>query len=101
MGRWCRLASHAADGTGRQERDLGGCGPPDLGAVDAIARAALQAARASRHLLVVDAVPELVRLLDLAGLAGVVEVRREAEGGEQPLGVEEVQEEGHLGDPPP
>lgn len=99
MQRWCRLVARAVDGTNCEERDLAGRGTPGIAVVDVVARAALRAARAGNHLLVADAVEAVVELLELAGLAGVVEVQRQPEGGEQPVGVEDVQEERHLGDP--
>lgn len=99
MRRWCRLVARAVDGTSCEERDLTGRGTPGIAVVDVVARAALRAARAGNRLLVADAVEAVVELLELAGLAGVVEVQRQPEGGEQPVGVEDVQEERHLGDP--
>lgn len=42
--------------------------------------------------------PEMTELLDLAGLG--VEVQRQAERGKEPLGIEGMEEEGELGDPP-
>ncbi|HET9078546.1 MAG TPA: hypothetical protein VFN68_16540 [Acidimicrobiales bacterium] len=100
MDRWCRLVVRSADGSTSAESDLTGSGRPDMEAVDAVARAALQAVRAGQRLIIADAVPELVGLLDLAGLGGVVEVERQPERGEQALSIEMVQEEGHLGDLP-
>jgi len=48
---------------------------------------------------VVDASSEMAELLALAALP--VEVQRQPEGGEEALGVEEVEEEVHPGDPAP
>lgn len=45
---------------------------PDLGTVDALARAALAARRQGSGLVLADAPAELRRLLDLVGLDGVV-----------------------------
>ena len=75
-----------------------------LAAVDALARLQLAARRLGLDLRLVSCDPELESLLLLTGLDGVLEpvalsaleVRREAEPGEQP-GVEEVVE---VGDPP-
>ncbi len=53
-------------------------------------------AAAGQHLVVVDAVPALWELLELAGLR--VEASGEAEAGEDLTGVEQVEEEAHLGD---
>lgn len=84
---------------------LEGAGSPDLSAVDTLARRALEAARSGRRLLLHDVDPDLLDLLRLAGLhlnvqGLVVQVEGKPEGGEQPLGVEKGQEEGHLGDLP-
>lgn len=99
MRRWCRLVARAVDGTSCEQRDLAGCGAPDIAVVDVVARTALRATRVGNRLLVADAVEDVVVLLELAGLAGVVEVQRQPEGREQPVRVQEVQEERHLGDP--
>ncbi len=95
---WCRMVVLGPDGRPRRTEVLAGNGTPDLGAVDAIAHLALAAARAGGRLVLRDVEPELDDLLRLAGLA--VEVDGQPEGGEQPLRVEEGQEEGHLGDLP-
>ena len=75
---------------------------PDLETIDRIARSALAVTRGGGHLLLRDVAPELAELLDLLLLPGLVEgtieVQRQPEGREQPLGVEKVEEEGHLGD---
>lgn len=77
---------------------LEGDGPPDLAAVDSIAKQALAATRAGGRLVLAQVAPALRELLALAGLP--VEVQGETERREQALGVEEVEEEGHLGDLP-
>jgi hypothetical protein len=51
-----------------------GCGCPDLGAVDQLARFALTAGRRGERLVLHDVSPELAELLELAGLP--VEVQR-------------------------
>lgn len=78
---------------------LDGMGRPDLAAVDRVARRALAAARAGGRLVLDDVDPAMLELMALAGLA--VEVQGQAEGGEEPLGVDEGEEEGHLDDVPP
>jgi hypothetical protein len=95
---WCRITAFDADGQMGASRVLGGYGAPDLAAVDDIAKDALAAARAGGRVVLSDVVPALQELLVLAGLT--VEVDRKTEGREQPLRVEEVEEEGHLGDLP-
>ena len=80
---------------------VGALADPDLGTVDALARAGLAARRRGCELRVDDACEQLRDLLDLAGLGDVVrcgpgsglvsglEARGQAEGGEEALGVEE------------
>jgi hypothetical protein len=80
---------------------FGGTEPLDLGAVDRLARSVLVLLRGGERPVLVDVVPRLGELLELVDLAGlVVEVQREAEGGEQAILVEEREEEAHLGDGP-
>ncbi|HVN51819.1 MAG TPA: hypothetical protein VMT43_10325 [Acidimicrobiales bacterium] len=76
---------------------LRGPGTPDLATVDDVARLALRAARLGGVLAITDLSPDLEELLDLAGLG--VEVQWQPEGGEEALGVEEVEEELHPDDP--
>ena len=64
-------------------------GRVDLSAVDAVARLQLEARRQGCTVWLRHACPDLVQLLQLVGLAGVLQVGREAEGLEQG-GVEEV-----------
>lgn len=81
-------------------------GPSDLGVVEALARLQLEARRRGCAIRLRNASPELCELLGLVGLAGliagtgsgasVLEVGRQAEGGEK-LGVQEAVE---TGDPP-
>ena len=99
MMRWCRLSVTGPDGRVLAGAVLQGTGAPDLAVVDDVARAALWARRVGATVVLSDVVPELAELLDLAGLG--VEVRREPEGGEQALLVEEGEEEGHPPDAAP
>ena len=71
--------------------DLGHLGWADLGLVDGLARAALNAQRQGERLRVVDASPALQELIAFAGLEDVLlgRGRREAEQREEPLRVEE------------
>ena len=69
-------------------------GPPDLGLVDQVARLTLAARRLGCTVLLHDAGPDLVALLDLVGLRDLVsapglEAVGESEDGEE-AGVEEV-----------
>ena len=65
-------------------------GRVDLGAVDALARLQLHARRQGCTVWLRHACPDLIELLELAGVAGVMlEVTRQAEGLEEG-GVEEV-----------
>lgn len=65
-------------------------GRVDLGAVDALARLQLHARRQGCTVGLRHACPDLIELLELAGVAGVMlEVTRQAEGLEEG-GVEEV-----------
>jgi hypothetical protein len=87
---WCRVLIVGADHTTLAHHQLGGPGLPDLGAVDDVARLALLARRLGGRIILSDVNPALHSLLELAGLR--VEVEREAEGREEPLGAEEGQE---------
>ncbi len=95
---WCRMVVLGPDGRARRTEVIGGDGRPDLETVDAIAHLALAAARAGGRLVLQEVEPELDDLLRLAGLP--VEVQGQPERGEEPLRIEERQEEGHLGDLP-
>ena len=73
---------------------LVGTGRPDIGLVDEVARLQLAAKRAGCSISLRNACPDLLRLLDLAGLCDVggrrpLQVVGEAEDGEE-VGVEEV-----------
>lgn len=79
--------------------DLAGLRTADLATVGALARFALEARRLGLVLALSRVPPELVELIELAGLRDVlsaVEPSWEAEQREQPRGVEE---ERQLGDP--
>jgi hypothetical protein len=93
---WCRVTVVVANDTALICHELGGPEGPDLGAVDVVARLALLAGRLGGRIIVSDLSPEMGALLELTGLP--VEVEGEAEGREEPLGVEQGQEELHPGD---
>lgn len=95
------------DGEAREAGVLGGDGAPDLAAVESVARFALAALRRGQRVILTEVAPELAALIGLAALPVeveaeglIVEVEGQPEGREQALRVEEVQEEGHLGDLP-
>jgi len=88
---WGRIRVVEAGGTERGGPVLAGGGPPDLEAVDVVARWALGAVRRGGRVRLVDVTPSLRSLLDLAGL--VVEMEGQTERREQPLRVQPVQEE--------
>ena len=95
---WCRVRVLGPDRTELAYRVLEGPGAPDLEVVDYVARLALLAQRIGGGIVLGELSPALQGLLELAGLS--VEVQGQAEFGEQPLGVEERQEERHPGDRP-
>ena len=95
--RWCRVTILGRDGQALASAVLSGPGAPDLLAVDAVGRLALVARRASATVRVSETCPELGELLELAGLG--LEVEGQPEEGEDPLEVEQGQEEAHPGDP--
>jgi hypothetical protein len=82
----------AADGSVLGTHVLAGKGLPDLAAVDDVARLQLSATRLGGGIVLVAAVAALRELLDLAGLS--VEMRGEAEEGEDRRGVQEHVEPG-------
>jgi hypothetical protein len=96
--RWCRVTVQAPDGTVLADRVLHGPGLPDLRAVEQVARLGLLATRNAARLVVREYSPGMRELLELAALP--VEVQGQPEGREEPLRVEEVEEEAHPGDPP-
>lgn len=100
---WCRVTALAGDGGTSRHWVIRGTDEPDLAMVDRLARCALAASRTGGRLLLDHVAPELRELLGLVALGlasdGTVEVQREPELREQPLRVDEMEEEGHLGDP--
>jgi hypothetical protein len=97
---WDGLRGVLEDGcAGIVECDLARA-PADARTIDALARLQVVARRLGCRLRLRHMAPELVDLLEFAGLAGVlgVEAGREGEEREQPGG---VQEEGELGQPAP
>jgi hypothetical protein len=81
--RWCRVTMVGSDGDPIAHGVLEGPGAPDLGTVEDLARLALLAKRLGAHLHLADMTPELVDLLELAGLPGLcVEMERQPESGE-------------------
>jgi hypothetical protein len=74
--------------------DLGHLACVDLGIVNGLARAALNARRQGERLCVVNASPELQELIAFAGLDAVLlgRRRRKSEQREEPLRVEECGE---------
>ena len=95
--RWCRVTVAARDGSIVACRALEGPGAPDLAAIDDLARLLLFGKRWGGRVTVTEISPAMSELIALAGLP--VEVQGQAEGGEQPLGVEEVEDEVHPRDP--
>ena len=105
--RWCRVAIVEHTGTVVADVELSGPRPPDLAAVDLVAHLALFARRRGAVGKLRDVSVPMAELLELAALPVdaqgelPVELEREAEGRKEPLGVEELEEEAHLGDPAP
>ena len=98
MPLWCRVTMVDPDGIALASGVLEGPAAPDIGAVDDVARLALLAKRLGGGLVLTDVSPDLRALVELTGL--VVEMEGEPERGEEPLGIQQVQEEGHAGDLP-
>jgi len=96
---WCRVTVMGPDGSELARFVLEGPGAPDLGVVDDVARLMLVVGRLGGGITVDDVSPAMRAILELAGLR--VEVEGQAERGEQPLGVQEGQEEAHPRDLPP
>jgi hypothetical protein len=76
---WCRLRFTDFHGSVVGACRLGGCGPPDLGALETIARLALVAKRRGGTLVLSEVRPDLGRLLEWWGLP--VEVEGQPERG--------------------
>ncbi len=95
---WCRVTMIGPDGVALASGVLEGPGAPDIGAVDDVARLALLAKRLGGGLVLTDVSPDLRALVELTGLA--VEMDGEPERREEPLGVQQVEEERHAGDLP-
>jgi len=96
--RWCRVAVVGPDGTEAACCDLEGKGSPGLGTVDQVAYLALLARRLEGHITLGEVSPSLRELLELGGL--YLEMEGQAELGEETLGIQQGEEEAHLGDPP-
>jgi hypothetical protein len=97
LQRWCRATVVGRDGTVVGEYVFEGAGGPDLGAVDGVARLALLATRIGGRIALGEVSAEMRELLDLVGLP--VEVERQSELREEPLGIQECQEGIDSGDP--
>jgi hypothetical protein len=96
--RWGLVRVLGPDGAELAVRSLSGGRAPDLESVDLVARLLLQAKRLGGRIVLTEVSPSLWALLELSGLR--VEVERQAELGEESLGVQEGQEEAHVGDLP-
>jgi hypothetical protein len=95
---WCRLTVVGSDRSELASGVLQGTGRPDIGTVDDVARLAVLARRLGGALVLAEVTPALLALLELAGLP--VQMEGEPEGGEQPLGIDQVEEERHGHDLP-
>ena len=87
---WGRVVGVGPDGAVLWVRVIGGQGPPDLAAVEELARWLLAARRAGGSIALQEQCEALARLLDLVGLLSLLgrEMGGQAEGGEE-VGVEE------------
>jgi hypothetical protein len=90
---WCEVTMVRARDTQPLNFQLEGAGPPDLETVDRLARLALSVKRRGGGMVLSGISPALREVLELAGLR--VEMEGKSEGGEESLGVHEVQEEVH------
>jgi hypothetical protein len=98
---WCRIRTVDRDGTFRDAGTFGGRASPDLEAVDRLARRLVTLRHHDQRPFLVAVDARLAELLELVGLADlVVEVQGEAEGGEEALRVDEVEEPAHGTDGP-
>jgi hypothetical protein len=95
---WCRVTVVGSDRAELASGVLEGTGRPDIGTVDDVARLALLAKRLGGALVLAEVTPALEALLALTGLR--VQVEGEPECGKQPLRVDEIEEERHVGDLP-
>ena len=66
--RWCRITVVGPDGAVLTDDVLEGPAPPDLGAMDEVARWALLAARLSGSIGLTEVSPAMQELLELGGL---------------------------------
>jgi hypothetical protein len=97
---WCRVTIVDLGGAEVVCCTVEGPGPPDLATVDDVAFLALLARRLGGGIVLADVSPALRSLLELTGLDLAVEMERQAELWEEPLGIEEGQEEVHGRDLP-
>jgi hypothetical protein len=87
---WCQVTVRGADGSVLCAWTMRGSGEPDLAAVDLLARLYLASSRRGGSVALSDVVVPLDELLELAGLSRLRgKVGGQAEGGEQPVGLEE------------
>lgn len=87
---WCRMTVFGPDDAPLGRWTLAGSGPPRLCVVQLIARTYLAARWLGGTAAITDATPALTDLFELAGLGELLgQMRREAEGREEPLGIEE------------
>ena len=106
MHHWCRVTLTGPDGDRLASWDMGAARPADLSAVDEVARIALLACRLGGRVVLTEVSDGMRELLGLAGVPVdvgdlPVELEGQPELGEEPLGLEEGQEEAHPGDLPP
>ncbi len=99
LKRWCRVTLVGPDGTVVASCELDGPGSPGLGAVDDLARLALLASRLGGGITLAEVSPAMRELVELAGLC--VKMEGQAELGEEPLWIQQREEEIHPGDPSP
>jgi len=99
LQRWCRVTLVGPDGAVVARCELDGPGSPGLGVVDDVARLALLASRLGGGITLAEVSPAMRELVELAGLC--LEMEGQAELGEEPLGIQQREEEIHPGDPSP
>ena len=93
---WCRVCFLDQTGAPLAEVLLAGSRRPDISTVALVARLILDARRVAADVVIEEASDEMAELLRLAALP--VEVKRQAEGGKQALGVEDGEEGAQGGD---